>query len=318
MSNIGFSDFWSQQMKIKITRVHDRCFISSNGNSSQMTQLICWWINGAAPARPSAFNFRWQNIWAHEEPSTLHSLDTLLITLILPVGSCLGGFLSRCLHHQSPYSSRDFFFSWSSPCFSKQESEEHGQRCWVGLCWRSASPDSWYTIRLMGCLFRSWLPQQRSHGGFRNIKRQQHKAPVAACAPESKQSVTGSRHPCFSWLGVERLHNTMAAKMKIRKGVWHLSIWSCSRQKTRSCDPTHPPPPNLWMCEICEFFWHSRGWKNDSSRLLIVWLWFRGGERRKHSRPKQPGRNSPNATECRFTIGQKEEREAVRDGESHA
>lgn len=38
-----------------------------------------------------------------------HSLDTLLITLILRVRSCLGGFLSLLPSHQSAYSLRDFF-----------------------------------------------------------------------------------------------------------------------------------------------------------------------------------------------------------------
>lgn len=40
------------------------------------------------------------------------SLDILLVALILRVRSCLGGFLSLLLpsHHQSAYSSRDFFF----------------------------------------------------------------------------------------------------------------------------------------------------------------------------------------------------------------
>lgn len=38
-----------------------------------------------------------------------HSLDTLLITLILRVRSCLGGFLSLLPSHQSSYSLRDFF-----------------------------------------------------------------------------------------------------------------------------------------------------------------------------------------------------------------
>lgn len=40
-----------------------------------------------------------------------HSLDTLLITLILRVRSCLGGFLSLLPSHQSAYSLRDFEFS---------------------------------------------------------------------------------------------------------------------------------------------------------------------------------------------------------------
>lgn len=135
-----------------------------------------------------------------------------------------------------------------------------------------------------------------------------HEASVAAWAPESKRSVAISRHLCVSWLGVERLHITAVAEMKIRKGVWCLPIWSRIRQKTRSCDPT-PSPRRTSECVKSEFFWHSRGWKNDSSP---------GGERRKHSRPKQPGRNSPNAAECRVVIGQKEEGEALRDGESHA
>lgn len=41
MSDIGFSDFWSQQIEIKIMQryVHDCCVISSVGNVLQMWKM---------------------------------------------------------------------------------------------------------------------------------------------------------------------------------------------------------------------------------------------------------------------------------------
>lgn len=156
----------------------------------------------------------------------------------------------------------------------------------------------------MVCLFWSWLLQQRSHGGFKSIKRQRREAPVAAWASEPKLSFSLSRLP---WLGLERLHIT-ATEMKIRRGVWHLIRLS------------HNSPSVPRKSQGRAIF---RAFQRPEEWQLAWWLSGSGlaeGRGKKTHRAKGATREEPSKCSrmqiCHWTEGEREKPSVL--GQSHA